>query len=117
MSLSVECKSLLDNLYVTQKEQLKVIMNNKTSFDISEWTKIIISQMIIVEKLNVSGSNKEKLLIEFIVMVINNELQIPNEDRIKLETTIRNIAPSIIESIIYASKNINVVKKNCFGCF
>lgn len=117
MALNNECKVLLDKIYATQKDQLRVIFNNKTSLDISEWTKLLISQMIIVEKLNTSGESKQKILIEFIVMVINNELQISVEDKIKLETMLRNIAPSIIESIIFASKNINVTTKNCFGCF
>ena len=116
MALNTECKALLDKIYVAQKDQLKMLFGNKTTLDISEWTKLIISQMIIVEKLNTSGELKQKILIEFIVMVIN-ELQIPIEDKTKLETMLRNIAPSIIESIIYASKNINITNKNCFGCF
>jgi len=71
------------------------------------WQNIIVHMMIAVEDLSIGGPTKKDLVIETIVIVIRNDLTICDQDRVYLEKQFRKIAHSMIDIIVFASKNIN----------
>jgi hypothetical protein len=120
--LDPDTKKILDNLYTNNHiiivEILNKIVSNKASMDISQWVSLIISQMVNVEKIAVSGVQKRLLVIELIILVIERDLLVSADDKANLISLIRTMSPSIIELVIYASQNINKTTTNCFKkCF
>lgn len=71
------------------------------------WQNIIVNMMIALEDLPIGGPTKKDLVIETIVIVIRHDLTISDQDRVYLEKQFRKIAHSMIDIIIFASKNIN----------
>jgi len=71
------------------------------------WQNIMVQMMIALEDMSLSGPTKKDLVIETVCIVIQHDLSVSDQDRVILETHFRKTAHSMIDIIVFASKNIN----------
>jgi hypothetical protein len=83
------------------------------------WQNITVQMMIALEDMSLSGPTKKDLVIETVCIVIQHDLSISDQDRVILENHFRKIAHSMIDIIVFASKNINkkYIKKKWWKFF
>ena len=75
--------------------------------------------MVAVESIKLSGIKKKDLVIETVCLVIRNDLPIGDNEKGIVETLFRNIGPGLVDTVIFASANINITPesvKRCFPC-
>ena len=103
------------NLYNFIRQDVINAVTGKTSgdLDFGFWMNIIVTLMVQIEKTFFKGDvTKKDMAVEVISLIIRYELPFSKEDRERIENTFRLLAPKIIETVIYASSNINVVVEN-----
>jgi hypothetical protein len=108
-TISENDKDTLIHLYNQFKPLILQGFVGKRMDDIGSifWQNIVVHMMIALEDLLIGGPTKKDLLIETVGIVIRHDLGISDQDRVLLETQFRKIAHSIIDIVIFASKNIN----------
>lgn len=95
------------------------------NLDENNIVEYIIRIMTIVEQQkNLTGIEKKAVVIEILLRLVDSYDKLSEESKQKLKLIIRTIAPSIIESIISASKGLIAVNKKieesakkCCFCF
>jgi hypothetical protein len=102
-------KDTLIHLYNTFKPLILQALVGKRMDDIGGifWQNITVQMMIALEELSLSGPTKKDLVIETVCIVIQHDLTISDQDRVILENYFRKTAHSMIDIIVFASKNIN----------
>ena len=121
-------KLLINQLYNKFKDQVINDVKGKSinDLDYSFWMGVLVNVMIEVEKnFTEKGITKKDLVIESIVLIIQSDLLFDENYKDEIERNFRMIAPKLVETVVYASSNLNmrVVTENieqvhsCFGKF
>ncbi len=71
------------------------------------WQNIVVQMMIALEDMPISGPTKKDLVIETVCIVIQHDVIMGDQDRVILENHFRKTSHSMIDIIVFASKNIN----------
>lgn len=96
------------------------------SIDENNLVEYIIRIMALVEQQkNLSGFQKKAVSIEILIRLIDSYDKLSQESKQKTKLLVKTLAPSIIDSIVFASKGFiavnkkieEVTKKCCFCCF
>ena len=70
---------------------------------------VLVNVMIEVEKnYTEKGITKKDLVIETITLIIRSDLLFEDKDKKQIEDNFRMIAPKLVETVIYASSNLNM---------
>ena len=104
-------RGVINKLYITLKDQIIEDVKGKSvsDLDFSFWMGVLVNVMIEVEKnYTEKGITKKDLVIETITLIIRSDLLFEDKDKKQIEDNFRMIAPKLVETVIYASSNLNM---------
>ena len=102
---------LINQLYNKFKDQIINDVKGKSinDLDFSFWMGVLVNVMIEVEKnFAEKGITKKDLVIESIVLIIQSDLLFDENEKNEIERNFRMIAPKLVETVVYASSNLNM---------
>ena len=102
---------VIKQLYNSLKDKIIEDVKGKSvsDLDFSFWMDALINVMIEVEKnYTEKGITKKDLVIETITLIIRSDLLFEDKEKKQIETNFRMIAPKLVETVIYASSNLNM---------
>jgi hypothetical protein len=77
----------------------------------SFWLNILVTIMVTVEKIKSSGIKKKDMVIETVCLIIKNDLPIGLNEKNMVVEKFKQIAPELIDPVIFASTHINISPK------
>ena len=112
-------KQFIKQLYEQYKNIILNGFSGKSVNDLNStfWLNILVQLMVAVESIKLSGIKKKDLVIETVCLVIRNDLPIGDNEKGIVETIFRNIGPGLVDTVIFASANINITPESVNGCF
>jgi len=119
--LSKKDRELLENLYREVSADIRASIHNQSmdELDFSFWLDILSIAMTVVENLHGDGKKKRHLVVEIVALVLEEELPIDNnEQKEKIISSFRKLAPKAIDVIVFITKKLNIGKivSKCFPC-
>lgn len=116
-------KQFVKQLYEQYKNIILGAFSGKSANELDSgfWLSILVQLMVSVESIKMSGGKKKDLVIETVCLVVRNDLPIGDNEKGIVESLFRNVGPGLIDTIMFASSNINInpqqVKSCLFNCF
>ena len=114
-------KKFIKQLYEQYKDTILNGFSGKSVNDLNStfWLNILVNLMISVENIKIQGMKKKDLVVETVCLVIRNDLPIGINEKAMVEGIFRKIGPGLVDTVIYASANLNISPesiKSCFSC-
>ncbi len=114
-------KQFIKQLYEQYKNIILNGFSGKSVNDLNStfWINILVQLMVSVEGIKLSGVKKKDLVIETVCLVIRNDLPIGDNEKGIVESVFKSIGPGLVDTVIFASANINITPqdvKKCFSC-
>ena len=114
-------KQFIKQLYEQYKNIILNGFSGKSVNDLNStfWINILVQLMVSVEGIKLSGVKKKDLVIETVCLVIRNDLPIGDNEKGIVESIFKSIGPGLVDTVIFASANINITPqdvKKCFSC-